>query len=47
MGLISKEIEAHYLERKESERLTSPLGELEHGFEPKRFSLGIFRSHRQ
>jgi ubiquinone/menaquinone biosynthesis C-methylase UbiE len=29
MGLISKEIEAHYLETKESERLTSPLGELE------------------
>jgi ubiquinone/menaquinone biosynthesis C-methylase UbiE len=29
MGLISKEIEAHYLETKESERLTGPLGELE------------------
>jgi ubiquinone/menaquinone biosynthesis C-methylase UbiE len=29
MSLISKEIEAHYLETKESERLTNPLGELE------------------
>src|SRR5258708_33420325 len=29
MSLIAKEIEAHYLETKESERLTNPLGELE------------------
>jgi ubiquinone/menaquinone biosynthesis C-methylase UbiE len=29
MSLIPKEIEAHYLQTKESERLTGPLGELE------------------
>jgi ubiquinone/menaquinone biosynthesis C-methylase UbiE len=29
MSLIPKEIEAHYLESKESERLTGPLGDLE------------------
>ena len=29
MSLIPKEIEPHYLETKESERLTNPLGELE------------------
>ena len=29
MNLIPKEIEAHYLQTKESQRLTGPLGELE------------------
>jgi len=29
MNLIAKEIEAHYVQAKESERLQSPLGELE------------------